>query len=167
MSKSDQGVSATRYKVIPRTLIFVTKGDEVLLLKGAPSKRIWANCYNGLGGHIERGEDVITAAKRELFEESGLKIEELNLCGTVMVDAGDDIGITIFVLKGEYHSGDVVPSSEGTLVWVKKSEWHENEMVEDLPTLLPQIIAFQKGDRPFSARYRYSDDEKLIIEFGI
>ena len=51
--------------LIPRTLIFLTCRDLVLLLKGAPHKRLWANRYNGIGGHIERGEDVLTAAQRD------------------------------------------------------------------------------------------------------
>ena len=62
MNVSEQGTvepAGRRYHVIPRTLIFVTSRNpltgagEVLLLKGAPDKRLWANRYNGLGGHVE------------------------------------------------------------------------------------------------------------------
>ena len=56
MPQSDQGVTNDRYMVIPRTAIFLRRGDSFLLLKGAPAKRLWANKYNGLGGHLERGE---------------------------------------------------------------------------------------------------------------
>src|SRR5688572_29156804 len=38
MSQSDQVVNNNRYKVIPRTAIFLLRGDLVLLLKGAPTK---------------------------------------------------------------------------------------------------------------------------------
>ena len=67
MSQSDQGVAHNRYTVILRTAIFLRRGDSYLLLKGAPTKRLWANKYNGLGGHVENGEDVLSAAKWELF----------------------------------------------------------------------------------------------------
>jgi len=40
MPKSEQGISAGRYMIIPRTLIFITRGDSVLLIKGAPDKRL-------------------------------------------------------------------------------------------------------------------------------
>jgi 8-oxo-dGTP diphosphatase len=49
MPQSDQGVTKDRYTVIPRTAIFLRRGDSYLLLKGAPTKRLWANQYNGLG----------------------------------------------------------------------------------------------------------------------
>ena len=86
MPKSDQGVTKDRYMLIPRTAIFVRRGDEYLLIKGAPTKRLWAGKYNGLGGHVERGEDVLTSAGREPREETGLTAY-LWLCGTVIADA--------------------------------------------------------------------------------
>lgn len=73
MPASDQGVHLPRYKVIPRTLIFLVHGEEILLIRGAPTKRLWANRYNGLGGHVEHGEDPLSAAKRELREEADRK----------------------------------------------------------------------------------------------
>ncbi len=51
----EQGTHFARYPVIPRALIFLFTGDSVLLLKGAPDKRIWPGLYNGIGGHIEAG----------------------------------------------------------------------------------------------------------------
>jgi len=71
MPVSEQGVTNDRYMVIPRTAIFPRRGDAYLLIKGAPNKRLWANKYNGLGGHVERGEDILSAAGRELLEETG------------------------------------------------------------------------------------------------
>ena len=65
MPASDQGIGEQRYMLIPRTLIFVTHEDQLLLLKGASDKRLWAERYNGIGGHVEQGEDVLSAARRE------------------------------------------------------------------------------------------------------
>src|SRR5688500_10922640 len=164
MPQSDQGIAKDRYTVIPRTAIFLRRGDSYLLLKGAPTKRLWANLYNGLGGHVEQGEDVLSAAKRELLEETGLTTD-LWLCGTAIVDVGE-MGISLYIFSGELLEGDPQPSKEGTAEWIASDELGELPVVEDLPIFLSKIHHMQRGDPPFSARSYYDDAGKLIVEFG-
>ena len=163
MPKSDQGITKDRYMLIPRTAIFIRKDDEYLLIKGAPTKRLWAGKYNGLGGHVERGEDVFSAAKRELLEEAAVTAE-LWLCGTMIVDAGN-VGICLFVFCGENVEGEIKASREGSVEWVEKEAIYHLPVVEDLPILIGRIHSMQRGDPPFAARSFY-EDEKIKIIFG-
>lgn len=171
MPCSDQGINFERYLLIPRTLIFLLKGENILLLKGNENKRLWAGMYNGIGGHVERGEDVLSAAHRELGEETGLEVQDLWLCGLITIDTGEHIGVGIYVLRGEvpsmgreYHE-QIPPSSEGSLEWIPVSQINSLPLVEDLPVLLPRVLAAKRNDPPFSAHYWYDETDRLMIVF--
>ena len=151
--------------LIPRVLIFITRGNSVLLLKGAPTKRLWANKYNGVGGHVDPGEDILSAARRELLEETGLKTK-LRLCGTVVVDTGENPGIGLYVFTGECLEGLPRPSAEGGLEWVAFPDVPNLPAVEDLTFFLDRIQKMQLGDSPFSARSYYDHGQKLIVQFA-
>jgi 8-oxo-dGTP diphosphatase len=164
MPISDQGITKDRFSVIPRTAIFLRRGESYLLLKGAPTKRLWANRYNGLGGHIERGENALAAAQRELLEETGLRAD-LWLCGVLIVNAGE-MGICLFLFCGECLEGEPQPSPEGAAEWIPYAALPELPVVEDLPVLLAKIHDMQPGAAPFFAWSHYDEGEKLVVEFN-
>ena len=169
MGRENQGVtqSHSRYQVLPRVLCFVTHGDEVLLLRGSPHKRLWAGLYNGVGGHVEASEDIRSAVIREVKEETGLDVRDLRLRGVVHVDVDDPIrGVLFFVFTASAASKQVVPTHDGRLEWIDVRNLPFAEMVEDLPVILPLVLAMGPADPPFFATYSYDADNRLVISFS-
>jgi 8-oxo-dGTP diphosphatase len=177
MQANEQGVrepGRRRHQTIPRTLIFVTStnpltGDpEILLIKGAPDKRLWANRYNGLGGHVEAHEDVLAAAQRELREETGLTPATLTLRGVVTIDTGSDgegprPGVLIFVFVAQSEQRAVHTSHEGRTEWLPVAGLREYPLVDDLYEVIPRALA----DGPiFFGHYSPQPDGSLAYHFG-
>ena len=155
MRPEDQLNAGVRYTVIPRVLVFLTRDDEVLLLRGAPDKKLWAGKYNGLGGHIEPGETPYQAAVREVYEEAGLAVEALALRAVIHVTLAAAPGVLFFVFTGTVPSGELRPSTEGAPVWVARPEISTLPLVEDLPELLPRVL--EPGPLIYG-HYTFSED---------
>lgn len=162
---SPQGLNKERYQFIPRVLVFLTRGDDVLLIKRSADRPVFPGLYNGVGGHVERGESVLAAALRETEEESGLRPSALWLCAAVAIDTGDTgTGIAMWVFRGE-ADGEPTASPEGEIGWVPVGRIPELPMVEDIPTLLPKVLAIKRGDPPLWGLYTYDKNGKLTMEF--
>lgn len=166
MSLAGQRLDPRRYTVVPRTLSFLVRGGEVLLLRVGAERGAWAGRLNGLGGHIEPGEDVLTSARREIREEAGLSPGDLRLCGVVMIDTGPP-GIGLFVLVGSVPAQAAPqPGPEGRPEWVRLDRLDQAPLVEDLPAILPRALASHAAHAVFLARYQYDQDGQLRISFA-
>jgi len=168
MGANEQGANATeqRWLTIPRTLCFVFNGGDVLLMKRAAHKRVFPNRYNGLGGHVERDEDPLTSARREIREESGLEVRDLRLRAVYNIDAGAASGIVLFVFTAASDEREVCANSEGTLHWVAPSELAQLDLVEDLPELLPRLLAMQPDDVPLFVHVSYDAGDRIQMRFA-
>ncbi len=107
--------------------------------------------WNGMGGKVERDEDVVTSARRELMEEASLDAHDLTLRGTISWPGfgpnGEDWLGFVFLCRA--FSGDVpAANDEGPLEWVAfdrvlqacSGDTHERER---------SGLSFWDGDRFF------------------
>lgn len=168
MGAHDQGADAVtgRWLTIPRTLCFVTHGSDVLLLKRGPERRVFPNKYNGVGGHIERDEDALSGAVREIMEETGLPVHAPLFCGVSHIDAGEASGIILLIFRAEAVTRDFIDSVEGKLEWIPRASVLEYDLVEDLPALIPRVLAMRPGDAPFFVHLSYDANDVLQLRFA-
>lgn len=104
------------------TLCYVEDGEELLFLyRNKKENDIHEGKHIGLGGKIEDGETPVECIKREVLEESGLKLEEVNLRGIMIFPKFDGVeDWYTFLFSSNKFSGELIDSDEGDLMWVKK-----------------------------------------------
>lgn len=144
------------------TLCYIRDGSKILLLhRNKKENDMHAGKYNGLGGKFEPGETPENCARREILEESGLVVEELDLRGFITFPnfaRGEDWYVFLFLINK--FSGEIIDSPEGTLEWVNESELASLNFWEGDRIFMPWL--FEK--KRFSACFSY-ESGKLIDHF--
>ncbi|MHB8624858.1 MAG: NUDIX hydrolase [Aggregatilineales bacterium] len=167
---TDSATTAGRWLSVTRTLCFVTHGQDVLLIKRADTRRIFPGRYNGVGGHLERNEDPLTCAIREIQEETGLNVSPANvrLRGVSHIDAGGPTGIVLFIftVPVESREGTLTECHEGTLHWIPIDRALKLPLVEDLPIVWPRLFGAAQSETPFFAHVAYDATDRLVMRFA-
>jgi 8-oxo-dGTP diphosphatase len=162
MSITSQQIKQDPYTIIPRTLAFVFHDNQVLMIQYNSSKGSWAGRFNGIGGHLFPGESVLTCARRELLEETGIDIDNLQICGTVLIDRGETPGIGLYITAAFIRlplPAHKQVSDEGTPAWIQLEELASCDLMEDVPQLIELSLQVLQGKRtPFSGLYRLEED---------
>ncbi len=151
------------YAPILATLAYVFTPDRARVLMVHRTARpgdAHAGKFNGLGGKLEPGEDVVTGVRRELREEAHIECTALHLAGTVSWPgfgrAGEDwFG---FLFRVTAWTGDVPASNpEGTLHWVAVADVLGLELWPGDRHFLP--LVFDPAEPRFHGVMPYRDGE--------
>ena len=123
--------------------------------------------YNGLGGKLEAGEDVVACIRREIREEAGLECVELRLRGTISWPGfgkqGEDWFGFIFVI--DRWSGQPRPDNpEGKLEWVAVERLLELPLWEGDRHFLPLVFA---EERQFHGVMPYRDGRPVSWTYNL
>jgi 8-oxo-dGTP diphosphatase len=159
------------YTPILATLGYVLSPDRtrvLLIHRNARPNDAHLGKYNGLGGKLERDEDIVAGMKRELREEAGIEVVSMRLKGTVswpgFGQAGEDWFGFIFVI--DEFTGDVrTTNAEGTLEWVPLANVADLPLWEGDRYFLP--LVFDANGPAFHGVMPYADGKPTGWEYSL
>ena len=70
------------------------------------------------GGHVEKGEAFADSVIREVYEETGLTIEQPRLCGIKQFRTEENSRYIVLLYKTEKFTGELASSDEGEVFWL-------------------------------------------------
>lgn len=88
------------------------------------------------GGHVEPGELITDSVVREVKEETGLNISELELCGIKQWFKPEEERNICFLYKTKCFSGDLISTDEGENYWVKYEDLKNMELAHTFDSML-------------------------------
>lgn len=143
---------------------FVKKDGKYLMLHRNPDKKIMPNVWMAPGGHREFNEGLIECAKREIYEETGLKIKNIKIkvVGNAYLK---DLNTEFYfhLLTADYESGELISHpTDGELKWLSPNEIYKlDNLLAELKEVLSHI--FSDSESAISYKAEYEKDNKLTL----
>ncbi|PTQ73718.1 NAD(+) diphosphatase [Pseudomonas sp. GV071] len=110
-------------RLSPSMIVLVTRGDEILL---ARSPRYVPGMYSTLAGFVEAGESVENCVAREVREEVGVEIKNIQYLGS----QGWPFPHSLMLgFHAEYASGEIVMQEEE----IEDAQWFKLDNLPPLP----------------------------------
>ena len=128
----------------------------MLLLKRIKAPHIGK--YTPVGGKLDPHESPKSAAIRETFEETGIRVPDMKFCGTLVESAPNNYNWTCFVYLAEIEYQEPAECNEGTLEWIRFED------VLNIPT--PQtdwyIYKYVLENKPFMLHADYDSALNIL-----
>jgi 8-oxo-dGTP diphosphatase len=108
-----------------------------------------SNPWSGLtfsGGHVEPGETVVASVIREVQEETGLTVSNLQNCGYIQwYNPDKQSQYFVFLFKTSTFSGELKDSPEGKVKWMTLDEMLARKLA---PNMTKYLAVFQNENIP-------------------
>ena len=88
------------------------------------------------GGHVEPEEPFTTSVIREVWEETGLTIENPVLCGVKQFREESGERYVVFLYKADRFHGQLQSSHEGEVFWIPREKLSDYPTVPDFEGLV-------------------------------
>ncbi len=162
---------ATPYRPILATLGYLLSPDGRRVLLVHRNRRpgdAHLGKYNGLGGKLDAGEEVVACLRREIREEAGLECDEIVLRGTIswpgFGKGGEDWFGFIFRVD-RWHGTPLAENPEGTLEWVEVERILELPLWEGDRFFVP--LVFERTEKQFHGVMPYRDGHPVSWSYSL
>lgn len=146
--------------MINTSLCYLEKDGKYLMLhRVKKEKDVNRDKWIGVGGKFEEGESPEDCARREIFEETGLTVKNLNYKGIVTFDCPPYETDYMHLFTSTEFEGELKEKcDEGVPKWVLKSE------IKNLPIWEGDFIFFDlmEKDVPFFSLKLSYDGDTLV-----
>lgn len=121
-------------------LCFVLIGEKVVMINR--NKPPFMGCWNAVGGKVEKGETLEQACKREIKEETGISVENVDMISRFTWNYDDEIGYAFISRVDKTELNFPVKTNEG-IIDLKEIDWVLDEknygVIEDLRVFIDDI----------------------------
>ena len=159
------------YTPILATLGYIMSHDATRVLLVHRNKRgsdQHLGKYNGLGGKLHDGEDIVACMRREVREEAAIECTEIVLRGTISwpgFGKGGEHWFGFIFRIDAYEGEPVLENDEGTLEWIEVSRILELPLWEGDRHFLP--LVFSDNPHQFHGVMPYRDGRPLSWNYSI
>lgn len=89
------------------------------------------------GGHVEPGESIVASVIREVHEETGLTISNVEQAGFVQwYNPEKQLQYLVFLFKTNSYTGELHPSHEGEIRWMPLEEMLMGKLAPNMKTYI-------------------------------
>ena len=139
------------------TLCIIHQHLKVLL--GMKKRGFGAGKWNGFGGKVGTGETIENAAKRELQEEAGVKVNELTKVGIIDFEfKGNPEILHVHIFKSDSFLGQPRESEEMEPRWFHVNEIPFKEMWPDDIYWMPLLL----GGKKFKGKFLFGEGDIIL-----
>ena len=121
-------------RVILTNMCMICNGDEILVQDRVNPG--WPG-VTFPGGHVDRGESFVRSVIREVKEETGLGISNLELCGIKQwIQKRGRRRYIVLLYRTSRFSGELKASEEGKVFWIQRKELDQYKLAPGFEDML-------------------------------
>ena len=113
------------------------------------------------GGHVEPCESFVDSAIREIKEETGLDIRNLQSCGVIHWSHNRNFNrYIVFLYKTSDFSGELLPATdEGRVFWIEPDKIKDMNLLSNFANYLPMFLNSNRNE----AFCSWNEDDPEIL----